>query len=213
MVDFNACRMTSAGNIVTPKARLSYPYLLEPSPTSKTKDGKNKYTLAILIPPSADISMLKKAAGEAAIEEFGAEKVKTLMGLGQFNTPFLDAFAKSRTEKNPAGDEQFRDWVLIRATSVQKPGIVDASANNIDDASQVYPGRWACVSLRPFTYQARAGGHAGVSFGLQNVQLLDHDTPLAGSAVRAEDEFSPVETGDPVSDGGSEGASADSVFG
>ncbi len=213
MVDFNACRRTEAGNIVTPKARLSYPYLLNTNPNAKTRAGKEKYTLSILIPPSADISMLKKAAGEAAIEEFGEEKIKTLMGLGQFNTPFLDAFAKSRTEKNPVGDEQFKGWTMIRATSMQKPGIVDASANNVDDASQIYPGRWACVSLRPFTYPAQAGGHAGVSFGLQNVQLLDHDTPLAGSVVRAEDEFEPVETGETASSGDSEGASADSVFG
>ena len=88
MVDFNTCRRTEAGNIVTPKAKLSYPYLLATNPNSKTKDGKEKYTVSILIPAGADISVLKKAAGECGIEEFGEEKIKTLMELKQFNTPF-----------------------------------------------------------------------------------------------------------------------------
>lgn len=209
-MDFNTCRETAAGNIVTPKCRLSYPNIFSTNPRAKTKDGKEKYTCSLLIPPSADISLLKQAAGRAAVEEFGEEKVKNLKELKKFNTPFLDAFEKTRTEKNPAGDEQFKGWTMIRVTSVQKPGVVDASANNVDDESQVYPGRWACVSVRPFVYPARDGGNAGVSFGLQNIQLMDHDTPLAGSAVRAEDEFSPVEG----AGGGDEGTpeSTDSVF-
>jgi len=215
MAEFNACRETSAGNIITPKARLSYPYLLDPNPKAKGKDGKLKYTVSILIPPTADISLLKKAAGAAANEEFGAEKVKELMELNKFNVPFLDAFEKSRSEKNPAGDPQFKGWTMLRASSLQKPGLVNAKAENVDDLSEVYPGRWACVSLRPNAYPPIDGGNYGVNFWLQNVQLLDHDTPLAGSAVRAEDEFAPVDTGEgsTTEDSSGEAASADSVFG
>ena len=215
MVDFNACRETSAGNIITPKARLSYPYLLDPNPKAKGKDGKLKYTVSILIPPTADISLLKKAAGAAANEEFGAEKVKELMELSKFNVPFLDAFEKSRTEKNPAGSPEFKGWTMIRASSLQKPGLVNAKAENVDDSSEVYPGRWACVSLKPNAYPPIDGGKYGINFWLQNVQLLDHDTPLAGSAIRAEDEFSPVDVvgSDGASDSSGEGTTADSVFG
>lgn len=210
-IDFKKCRETKGGNIITPKARLSYPNLFTPNARAKTQDGKLKYTLSVLIPPDADIGPLKAAAEKAAIDEFGAEKMKSLVEMKRFNIPWLDAFEKSRTEKNPAGDEQFKGWTLLRVTSLQKPQIVNAKLENVDDESEVYPGRWACVSLRPFAYPARTGGNAGVSFGLRNVQLLDHDTPLAGSNVQAQDEFEPVDT-DGGEDAPSEGATADSVF-
>lgn len=213
MVDFNKARESVGGNVITPKAKISYPYLLEPNPRAKTHDGKSKYTTSILIPPGADITLLKQAAEKAAREEFG-ERLEGLISSGKFKSPFLDAYAKSKTEKNPGGDEWAKGWVLIRSSSIQKPGVVDHMNNNVDDASQIYPGRWACISLRPFTYST--DGNIGVSFGLQNVQLLDHDDPIAGTAVRAENEFEQVDLGGGAEGGEdkpAEGRSADSVFG
>lgn len=210
-IDFKKCRETAAGNIITPKARLSFAmYLFDPNPKAKTRDGKLKHTLSVLVPPDADISLLKKAAERVAIEEFGAEKLKSLVEMKRFAMPWLDAFEKSRSEKNPAGEEWMKGWILFRVASVQQPGIVNAKGEKVSDQSEVYSGRWACVSLRPFAWEF--DGKYGVSFGLQNIQLLDHDEPIGGGNVRAEDEFEPVD----VSDAGgapAEAASADSVFG
>ena len=219
MIDFNACRSSVDDNIITAKGRMDWPFLVEPNSKAKGKDGKLKYQLSLLFPPGTDLKLLKDAAGAAAIEAFGAEKVKELMGLNRFNVPFHDAFEKSRSEKNPAGDEWRKGWTLVRSASLMKPGVVGPNGVDIyadaevDFGMMIYAGRWATASLKPNAYPPIDGGKHGVTFWLQNVQLLDHDDRIGGGGVRAEDEFSAVDTGETASDGKSEGASADSVFG
>lgn len=209
MVDFNTCKQLASGNIRTPKCRLRYVYFETPNPKAKVTSGNNagrlKYTCALLIPKTADISLLKQAAQAKAIEEFGAEKFQALVQSGKFNTPFLDAFEKSRTEKNPAGDERMKRFIMMRVDSLTRPEIVEANGKPIgDDYSGVYSGRWAFVTLNVSAYPAIDGGKAGVKFYLGNVQLLDHDEKLGGGKPAAEDEFEPV--------GGGEAGTTDSVF-
>jgi hypothetical protein len=189
MIDLNKCRVSKSGNIITPKLRLSFPQLF----TAKAAPGsdKLKFSCSGLIPPTADISLLRKAAEECAKEKWGDKMPSKL------KAPFLKA-EDYEYEGYEAG------WILIRPTSLTKPGIVDAAGNNVDEESQVYPGRWAVFSLRPFAYDTN--GNRGVSLGLQNVQLLDHDEPIGGRA-RAEDEF------EPVADPAAGKQAADSVFG
>lgn len=192
VTDHNACQLTKAGNIITPKARMSFPNLF----VAKAFEAgdKPKYNLSLLIPPGSDLSLLEKAAADAAGEEWGSTIPKGL------KSPFLDAGSKESTA-------QFEGWTLIRVSAISKPGIVGPSAKNVTDESEVYAGRWCVASLRPFCYEFK--GSKGVSFGLQNVQLLDHDEPIGGRA-RAEDEFSPVPGAVAAVKGG---ASADAVFG
>jgi hypothetical protein len=213
MVDFNTCATTTSGNIRTPKARLSYVFFESPNPRAKVTSGANagklKYTCSLLIPETSDITLLRQAANAAAIEEFGAEKVKALIEAGKWNSPFLNAFEKSRTEKNPSGDEATKGFIMIRTDSLQRPGIVEANGKPIgDDFSGVYPGRWCFATLNASAYPAIDGGKPGVKFYLGNVQLLDHDTRLGGGRPNAEDEFAPVE-----GIAGGKAADTDSVFG
>lgn len=169
-------------NILSPIARLSFPVLFSP----KAAGGKNakpdadkKFSLSLLIPPECDIDMLKKAAGDAAMAEWGS-KAKDM----KIKSPFLKA-EDYKYEGYIAG------WRLIRASSKTKPKVVEARNGVIepvteDDAEIVYPGRWCTVSLNPFTYDNT--GNKGVTFGLNNVMLLHHDDSLGGR-MSAEDEF------------------------
>lgn len=191
MTDFTKCRVSQAGNIITPKARLSFPQVF----TAKAAPGsdKLKFSVSLLIPPTSDIGLLIDAVKKTAAEKWGDKLPAKL------KSPFLKA-------EDFEYDGYEEGWVLLRATSLQKPGIVDATGQNCDEESQVYPGRWCVASLRPFAYDTN--GNRGVSFGLQNIQLLDHDDPIGGRA-RAENEFEPVEVAT-----GTDGKkkSADSVF-
>lgn len=213
-INFDTCIETKAGNIRTPKGRLSYVYLEKPNPNAEVKSGNNKgkfkFTTSLLLPPSADISLLKRKAEEVAIEENGLEKFKALVAAGKFNIPFLDAYKASINEKNPAGDEQFKGWTLLRLDSLAKPEVLESNGQSIgDDYSGVYAGRWAFVTVNPSAYPAIDGGKPGVKFYLGNVQLLDHDERLGGGRPRAQDEFEPVS----IAEGGGGAASTDSVFG
>lgn len=177
-VDFKSCRLSKAGNIITPKVRLSFPVLFEPQPPPGNAAGKKRFSVALLIPPGCNLDLLKQDASRAANEQWG-DKIP-----GKLKSPFLDA-AEYPYEGYEAG------WTLLRPTTLNRPGVVNAKGENVgDDGSEVYPGRWAVASLRAFAYDV--SGNRGVSFGLQNIQLLDHDEPLGGRA-RAEEEFAPVD--------------------
>lgn len=177
-IDFNTCRVSQSGNIITPKARMSFPVLFDPKPPPGNPEGKKRFGVALLIPAGADLALLQKNAKEVAETKWGVGKLPK-----NLKSPFLDAGAYEYQ-----GYEE--GWSLIRATTVQKPGIVNAKGENVSDEQEVYPGRWCVASLRAFAYDQ--AGNRGVSFGLQNIQLLDHDTALGGR-VRAEDEFTPVD--------------------
>lgn len=172
--------VTKSGTVASPEGRLSYAsYLTTRNPEAiNKKTGEGKYTCSLLIPPDADLSLLKAAADKAAKEFFGANPPKGL------HSPFLDAGEK-------AGEER-EGWTLLRVSSNQKPQIVDARNQNVDDADEVYSGRWAHLTLRAAGWDVDK--KKGVSFFLSNVQLLRHDEPLGGMRAKAEDEFAPADS-------------------
>jgi hypothetical protein len=176
-IDFKTCRASKAGNIITPKCRMSFPVLFDPQTPPNQPTGKKRYSVALLIPSGCDLTLLKEAAKAAAKEQWG-EKVPQ-----NVKNPLLDAGKYTYN-----GYEE--GMTLLRPTTLNKPGIVNAKGENVTDESEVYPGRWCVASLRAYAYDV--SGNRGISFGLQNIQLLDHDEPLGGRA-RAEDEFAPVE--------------------
>lgn len=174
----------------TPEFRMSFPQLFEPR--EPKNGGKPKYGLAMLFPPDADLTELKRQAEEVAREKWGAELPKKL------KSPFLAA-------DDYTYDGYEKGWLLIRATSIQKPGVVDAQVRPIIDPSEIYPGCWAVATVRAFAYDT--DGNRGVSFGLGNVQKRRDDDPIGGRS-RPENDFQAI--GDAGGDDAP--ASGDSVF-
>lgn len=185
MTDKNASILLASGNIRSPRGRLSYPYLFTPQPPRRGQvqkpDAKLKYTTTLLLPPGVDLTVAKKAVADAAKEKFG-DKLQDELFLKKFKLPFIKAEEVMK---------DFNGWTVLRLSSVNKPGVIDHRGQAITEPREVYAGRWAFVSMNPFAYDVE--GNRGVSFGVINVQLLEHDTPLAASNVQAEKEFAPVE--------------------
>lgn len=183
-----------SGNLMTPKCRIAWPALFVPQGMKGESPDKAKYQLTLLIPKDADISVLKTAAAEAATEKFGKK-----------TTGIRSPFRKSEENERLADiAEDFPFYLSARAKD--RPGVVGPNGKPVDDPEQVYSGRWAKASIQVFAYDT--AGNKGVSFGLQNVQLLDNDDPLAvgGGRVSAEAEFEAVEGA------GEEGSSTDELF-
>lgn len=171
-----------AKRIVTGQVRLSYAHLL--NPRAPQGGGTPKYSVTLLIPKS-DIATYQKmqAAIQAAVNEAVSGKwngtkpaqipipVHDGDGLKQNGEPFL-AECKGH-------------WV-ITASSEQKPEVVDINCNPIIDATQIYSGMYARVSIRFFGYFN--GGKKGIGAGLGNVQKTADGEPLSGT-VSAEKDF------------------------
>lgn len=166
--------------IITPKAMLSYPHLF--TPQAAQDGGKEKYSCALVFDADTDISFLKKAAIETAIEKWG-EKAKDMIRKGQLRMPFRDGGEKDYPEGS----------TFINVRSDRQPGIVSLIPDPktgrplpITDPDDVYAGAIVRASIAPFAYDTN--GNRGVSFALNNIQKLADGERIDGR-TRAEDEF------------------------
>lgn len=194
MADLNACAEAKNGDIITPKARMSY--ALNAVRGQENDNGEKRYQLSLLFPPKSDLGLLKRKMYDVALEKCKGDSEKAK---AEVRKRFLDPVEKGQDP------ELFNGWILLRASSPSKPGFVYANGKTVpaeDLETEVYSGRWARVSLRPYWFDVKT--NKGVTIGLQNVQLLDHDDSIGGRP-RAEDQFEAVE-------GADTGSSADSVF-
>lgn len=214
------CIVTKTGNLRTAKCRMSFPNLFEAVAKNDENPTDLRFSASLVIPSDADITLLKKEAGKAAVEKWGADKIP-----GNMNNPFREAAELNRAEYRS-------DDVVIRVDSKFRPGVVDAQGRTVTSAeghtvtgenangtqiieliedNRVYAGRHCYATLSPYAYPSIKGGKPGVKFHLQNLQLLDHDEAWSGGGAKAEDDFEAVAgTG---GDAAAAGLGADELFG
>jgi hypothetical protein len=136
-----------------------------------------------------------KAAVNACVKEKWGDKVPS--GL---RSPFRDA-----GEKDYAGYED--GMIYINPWSKQKPGIVDGRLQDVLAADDVFPGQLVRATVRPFAYDN--SGNRGVSFGLQNIQIVKKDMPRLDGKRAASSDFDALDEADPNPDAEIETDSAD----
>ena len=187
-------------NILTPKFRVSYPNVFR----AKKNDlsGKDEFSVVALFPKGSDLRALQAAAKEVTVEKWGADPKKWPKNL---RSPFRKHEEKmTETDDGkqvyPSGMEE--GGIFMNLKSSQKPGVVDATVQDIIEESEFYAGCYARATVRAYAYEMK--GNSGVSFGLQNIQKVAEGDPL-GSRTKAQSDFSAIESGD--------GDSADNLFG
>jgi hypothetical protein len=154
--------------------RLSWPSLLEPR---SFNNGPEKYSCVILLPPEYDVGPILKALEDVCTATWGPRNQ------WPSTARLPDAVVRRAEEKkNVAGYEP--GWHFISCNSNDPPGVVAWDKTPITNPREVYAGRWANVSMRPFVYDNIG---TGVSMGLGNVQLLQHAPPFGRTS--AEQDF------------------------
>lgn len=194
--------------LITPPVRLSYAHKLitgEEKINPKTGEKYREYGCAMLFPkdPAATYARLGLPAVLAtqyadrmktletgvrlkAVEFFGgADKIPKgvrTKDLGKSSGwPFRDQAQKE-------GDG-YEDGALFLSSvsSRRKPRIVGRNPSVDIDPDKVYSGVWAICSLN--VYGFKTDGNTGISFGLNNVQIVADDERLGGGGSSAEDDF------------------------
>jgi len=175
---------TAAGStrVVTNKVRLSFPHLFEPYSIDGEQEAK--YSVMLLIPKSdkATLKALRDAEAQAA-ENGKTSKFKNKA----VNAPSI---IKDGDEDGSADDYPEREghyYMTVSSNAKIRPGVVDRNVQPILDQSEVYSGTYAKVSVTAFPYTFGANKR-GVSFGLNNVQVIGGGESLGGGK-RAEEEF------------------------
>ena len=165
----------------TPIFRVSFPQVFEAR--SMQPGQPAKYSLTMLF----DLAEMKKDAAQwkkwqdmlAAVKLSAQEKWPKGVP-ANFKNPFRDGVEKEQYEGYGKG------IIFVVASTKTRPGVVDQSVKRIIDPEQFYAGCYAHADINPFAWE-KLGKH-GVSFGLQNVQLVKAGEPLGGRS-RAEDDF------------------------
>jgi hypothetical protein len=170
--------------VTTGKVRLSFPRLFEPHSTNP--NDAPKYSTMVMIPKSdpETLKKLRAAEAEAAAEgkAWGNRAPKNPVSV-------LHDGDEDDLERYP---EREGHWIFsTRSSAEYKPGIVDKNVEPILDRSEVYSGVYARVSVTAFTYDFQ--GKKGVSFGLNNVQILGGGENLSGSGAPASADFDAVD--------------------
>jgi hypothetical protein len=166
-------------SLIVGPGRLSYPHLLQ----SRENDrGEQRYSTTLLLPPDTDLGPLKAALKAAAVAKFGPDPAKWPRVMRRPEDVITPA-----TDSNSYGPE-FEGWSKINCSSASPPDIINAMLEKITAPADVYPGRWARISVNAYGYDNKT---KGVTLGLNNVQVLRHDDALAGRR-RAVDEFDAI---------------------
>jgi hypothetical protein len=157
--------------VVTGLVRLSYLKVWQPE---ADESGKKFYKACLLI-PKKDKATLKKIedAVEAAIAaKWGSKRPKGI------KLPLRDG----DDEKDGA---EFENMMFLNCKSARKPGLLNASREEILDEDEVYSGAWGKVSINLYAYERPDG--KGVAVGLNAIQKLKDDENLSGGGWSADD--------------------------
>lgn len=166
--------------VTTGMVRLSYVHLLE---AHAIEGNEPKFSTSIII--SKDDKETLKAIKDAIEEAKQLGKAK----LGNKIPANLKTPLRDGDEERP-DDEAYANSFFLNANSKNKPQVVDKDVHPILDASEIYSGVYARLTLNFYAYSA--SGNKGIAAGLGNVQKLQDGEPLGGF-TKAEDEFDAVE--------------------
>lgn len=174
---------TSNNSLRTPAGILSYPHLFVPKPPAE--GAEPRYSLVLVFTEEAanspEFKALKKAAADAVRERWG-DKIPSSL-----RSPF-----RKCSEKDGAPFDDHPNGVFISAWTKQRPGIVGPRLEEILDPDDVFAGQIARATVRAFAYET--AGNKGVSFGLNNLQIVRPDMDRLDGRRPARTDFDAVAT-------------------
>jgi len=168
--------------VITPNCVLSFPALFTPKPRSE--GGEPVFSCSLIFDMAAQQTPEYKAM-QAAVVTTAHQKWGGATKMEKLVLPFKDAGEKS--DKYAGYDEGF---TYVNVWSQKKPGIVDARLQDVLSPDEVYAGQVVKVQLAPFPWENT--GRRGISFGLQNVQVVKKNAPRIDGRVAANKAFEAV---------------------
>lgn len=170
--------MENPAKITTGLVRFCYEHVFEPA--AMNEGDTPKYSICILIPKkdTATIDKIKKAIESA--KQLGKSIIADKNGKipATIKIPLRDG------DEERGDDPAFEGMYFINANSNRKPNIVDRDLQAILDRDEFYSGCWGRASINFYAYNVSS---KGIAAGLNNLQKLKDDEPLAGGSTPEED--------------------------
>jgi hypothetical protein len=192
-------------SVRTPIGVLSFPHLFVAKPA--TLGGDPRFSLNLIFDQAAqktpEYQELRKLVVDAIEDEWGQGKARDAewMKKMKLRLPFRKCSERDYTGYDVEGG------VFIAPWSKNQPGVIDASQQDMV-ASDVWAGQLARCSVHAFTYEH--SGNKGVSFNLNNVQIVKAKMPRLDGRKAAREEFDKIDgAADPEAGGGGDPFAAD----
>ena len=167
------------GNVRTSPVRLSYARGLFKARSVKDGDPK-RYSVTLLFPVGADISILYNIANKAAIERHGPNPAYKL------TNPF-------KRQDDVPDDGYLDGGIFLRcgAPEENQPQVIDLQGRRLLSETDCYSGCWGLATIRGFGYGDAKSMNKGVSFGIQNIVKIADDDRFSGRSS-ADEDFSDI---------------------
>jgi hypothetical protein len=183
--------------LLTPKFRVAFPKVFKPERNELS--GADEYTLVALFDNDEDLSGLKAAIKQAAINKWGDKLPKGL------RNPIRDGEEKRRDDGSiPAGYEGCH---FVNMKCRKRPGVVDENLQDIIDEADFYGGCYARAQVHVMAYDQK--GNKGVSCYLNHVQKLADGDAFGTGRVSPQQAF---EAASGKAAGSSASSSSDALF-
>ena len=166
-------------NVKTPPATAAYAYLFKPRPADEP--GKEPKYGVCLIWDKKDLPKLKEMTDKIqalAVKTFGPEAIKDLKN-GKLKGWIRDGDVAHPDKK------EFKGKLFINANSTRRPGVVDCNAQPVMGPEDAYSRCLVRASINLFSFTK--GGNRGVSFGLQNLMVVEKRERMDGGRSAEED--------------------------
>jgi hypothetical protein len=189
----------SIESIVTSPFRLAFPEVF--TPKASVEGGKEKYSITMLFPADGSqliptmlgegVLVLRKLALAAVKEKWGDDRAKWPGNLRSLD--FKTYVSPTGKDGWPIRDGNSVEWdgfegqIFIRASSGFRPGVVSASLQAIISPEDIFGGLICRAQINAFTYDTN--GNRGVTFGLNNLQVLKDDGTIFSGRQKAEEVF------------------------
>jgi hypothetical protein len=186
--------------VITVAFRLAFPEVFKPA--ASVKGGKLKYSINMLFPKSgenllpgltggATLMDLRKLAFSTCVATWGADRAKWPATLK--NADFKTYCSPNGKDGFPIRDgndvawDGYKDHFFIRAASKYEPGVVNNRKQPILNEAEVFGGLICRAQINAFTFDDAM--NKGVTFGLDNLQILKDDGTSFSGRAKAEDVF------------------------
>lgn len=165
-------------NTLTGKVRFSYVNVFKPK--ASEEGGKEKYSVCIMVPKKDKVTVAKIRAAVDEAVEYGKKNSWDGKVPKNLKLPLRDG--DEEREDQP----EFEGMYFLNASTLMKPGVIDADKDEIMQASEFYSGCWGRALIHFYSFDMK--GNRGVGVGLAAVQKLEDDDKLGGGGWTA-DEF------------------------
>lgn len=169
-------KAVSKTKVVTSEVRLSYVNVWEPKKAPGSTEAK--YSVCIMIPKKnkALLAKINEAIDAAKID--GKENKWKGKIPANLKLPLRDG-------DEERDGEEFNDMMFINASGKRKPGIIDASGNEIIERDEFYSGVYAKAAINFYAFSTN--GSNGVACGLNNLMKTKDGENLSGGSSAQED--------------------------